>query len=126
MPITVQVMAGRLYDAAYEAGRNEGYRQGVDAVAEKEKDIYKAMYDQGVKDANHRGSAAFTVAACLVLHKLYGFGKSRLRRVADAIGDELIRMLDPADAVRQVRQWGIHIDYDDELAGEIDGWEEMS
>lgn len=126
MPKLVQVMAGRLYDAAFEAGRKEGYRQGVDAVALKEQEIHKAMYEHGAQDATHRGSAAFTVAACKVLRRLYKFGPKRLKTVVDGIAEELMGMLDPAEAVREVRSWGIHIEYDDELAGELDGWEETA
>ena len=47
MPKLVQVMAGRLYDAAFEAGRREGYRQGVDAYITKEAEVHKRIYDQG-------------------------------------------------------------------------------
>lgn len=126
MPYTVQVLAGKLFDAAYEVGRVEGYRQGVDAVAEKSGEIYKAMYDEGAKDATHRGSAAFVVAACKVLHRApYRFGKGRMQKVVDGINEELIGMIDPAEAVREVREWGIYIEYADELAGELDGLEEF-
>lgn len=58
MPKLVQVMAGRLYDAAFEAGRREGYRQGVEAYIAKQEEVHKRLYDQGAKDANHWGSAA--------------------------------------------------------------------
>ena len=124
MPMLVQVLVGKLYDAAYECGRAEGYRQGVDAVALKEQEIHRAMYEEGAKDATHRGCAAFLTATCIVLKRLCGFGKMRLNRVTDAIGEELIRMIDPAEAVRLVRSWGIHIEYDDELAGELDDLED--
>lgn len=124
MPRLVQVLVGKLYDAAFDAGMAEGYRKGVDAVAQKEQEIHKAMYEEGAKDATHRGSAAFLVATCIVLKRLCGFGKNRLNRVIDAIGEELIRMIDPAEAVRLVRSWGIHIEYDDELAGELDDLED--
>lgn len=43
MPRLVQVLVGRLYDAAFEAGRAEGFRQGVDAVAAKEQEIHRRM-----------------------------------------------------------------------------------
>lgn len=36
MPALVQVMAGRLYDAAFEHGKQEGYRQGVEAYIAKQ------------------------------------------------------------------------------------------
>lgn len=49
-----------------------------------------------------------------------------MRSVVDGINDELIGMIDPAEAVREVRSWGIHIDYDDELAGELDGLEDFA
>lgn len=126
MPRLVQVLVGKLYDAAFDAGQVEGYRRGVDAVADKSSEIYKAMYDEGAKDATHRGNAAFLVAACKVLHRPpFRFGAGRMRSVVDGINDELIGMIDPAEAVREVRSWGIHIDYDDELAGELDGLEEF-
>lgn len=119
MPYLVQVLAGRLYDAAFEAGKAEGFRQGVDAVAIKEQEIHRAMYERGAQDATHRGSAAFVVAACIVLRRLHKFGKLRLNRIVDQIAEELMCMLDPAEAVRLVRSWGVHVEYDDELAGEI-------
>ena len=53
MPYLVQVLAGRLYDAAFEAGKAEGFRQGVDAVAIKEQEIHRAMYERGAQDATH-------------------------------------------------------------------------
>lgn len=117
MPKLVQVMIGKLYDAAFEAGRKEGYRQGVDAVALKQNEIYKRMYDEvydkGARDATHRGSAAFTAAACKVLHRDFQFGAQRCSRVASGIAEELLGMLDPAETVREVREWGVSIDWDD-------------
>ena len=56
----------------------------------------------------------------------FRFGAGRMRSVVDGINDELIGMIDPAEAVREVRSWGIHIDYDDELAGELDGLEDFA
>lgn len=120
MPKLVQVLIGRLYDAAFEAGRKEGFRQGVDEVARKEHAIYQRMYEEGVTDANRRGSAAFAVAACRVLHHApYRFGKDRMQRVVNGIAEELLGMLDPAEAVREVRSWGVRIEWDDELEGEL-------
>ena len=120
MPRLVQVLIGRLYDAAFEDGRKVGFRQGVDEVAKKEQQIYRMKYEEGVTDANRRGSAAFTVAACRTLHRApYRFGKDRMQRVVDGIAEELIGMLDPAEAVREVRSWGVRIEWDDELEGEL-------
>ena len=122
MPRLVQVMAGRLYDAAFEAGRAEGYRQGVAAVAAKEAEIHQRMYDEGAKDANHFGSALFTAAACVTLHDKFGFGASRLNRVCENIKDLLITTLTPTKLIERCSAFGIRIEYADEL----DRWEESA
>lgn len=120
MPALVQVMAGRLYDAAYEHGKKEGYRQGVEAYIAKQEDVHKRLYDQGAKDANHWGSAAFTAAACKVMHRLAGWGAIRLKRLVDGIGEELVGMIDPAELIKEVRGYGIRIEWEDMLAGEME------
>ena len=43
MPALVQVMAGRLYDAAFEHGKQEGYRQGVEAYIAKQEEVHKRL-----------------------------------------------------------------------------------
>lgn len=125
MPRLIQVLAGRLYDAAFEAGKKEGFRQGVDAVANKESEIHKRIYDQGAKDANHFGSAAFSAAACIALHDHFGFGKIRLKRAMDSISETLIGMLEPSKAIKRVREWGINIEYGEMLDGEMDEWDDL-
>lgn len=122
MPKLVQVLAGRLYDAAFEAGRAEGFREGVDAVAAKQEEIHRRMYDEGAKDANHFGSALFTAAACVALHEMFGFGAKRLNRVCEKIRDYLVSELTPTRLIRRCAEFGIKIDYADEL----DGWEESA
>lgn len=120
MPRMVQVLAGRLYDAAFEAGRAEGYRQGVDATIAKNEDAYKAVYEEGAKDANRWGSAAFTAACCEVMHANWGFGRKRLKRLVDGIGNTLITMISPAELIRKVRSYGIRIEYDDLLDADLE------
>lgn len=122
MPKLVQVMAGRLYDAAFEAGRQEGYRQGVDAYIAKEAEVHKRLYDQGAQDANHWGSAAFIAAACSVMHQLAGWGGVRLKRFVDGIGEKLVGMIDPSATIAEVRKYGIKIEWDEMLDGD---WGEM-
>ncbi len=100
MPRLVQVLAGRLWDAAFEAGRAEGYRQGVDAVALKDAEIHKRMYDEGAKDANHFGSALFTAAACCVMHGCNYISPGTKRSAPFAIfdRDDLLRLTLEMDA----------------------------
>lgn len=126
MPRLVQVLAGRLWDAAFEAGRAEGYRQGVDAVALKDAEIHKRMYDEGAKDANHFGSALFTAAACCVLHDFSGWGRKRLKRFCDRIGHLLVTEMTPTNLIRRCEKFGIKIEYADELAGELDEMEDLA
>jgi hypothetical protein len=119
MPKLVQVLVGKLWDAAFACGKAEGYRQGVDAVALKDHEIHMKFYEEGTNDAIRRGAAAYTVAACRVLHRPpYRFGKDRMKRVSDGITEELLGMLDPAAAVREVRSWGVNIEWVDELMGD--------
>lgn len=122
MPKLVQVLAGKLYDAAFEHGKKEGYRQGVEAYIAKQEEVHKRLYDQGAKDANHYGSAAFTAAACKVMRRLCKWGRVRLKRLVDGIGEELMGMIDPAEAIAEVRKYGIKIEYDEMLTGD---WGEM-
>lgn len=126
MPKLVQVLAGKLFDVAYEEGRRHGYREGVDRCAEKEAEIHQAMYEHGAQDATHRGCAAFICAACIVLHDKFGFGGKRLNRAVDGIGHELLCMLDPSEAVQRVRAMGVEVDYMDELMGELDEMEALT
>lgn len=123
MPKLVQVLAGRLYDATFTAGQHEGYRQGIDAVAKRDAEVHERIYQEGAKAANHFGSALFTAAACCTLHDNFGFGAQRLNRVCNGIGELLVTELTPTRLIEKCRAMGIRIDYDDPLAGELDGWE---
>lgn len=124
MPRLVQVLAGKLYDAAFEHGRKHGFQQGVDQCALKREEIHHAYYEQGAKDANHYGSAAFTAAACMVMRRNCRWGRKRLARLVEGIGAELVGMLDPSDTIRELRKIGIRIEYDDLLDYELGEAEE--
>ena len=113
MPKLVQVLVGKLYDAAFEAGQADGYRRGVDAVAKKQEEIYKRMYDEGVHDIKKHLSVSFPAALGKVLHRDHRFGATRCNRVLDAVSDELMRMIDPSEAVRECEAFGFSIDWDD-------------
>lgn len=120
MPRLVQAMAGRIYDAAFEEGRNAGYRQGVDAVAKKQEEIYKLMYDEGVHDIKKRLSVSFPAAFGKVLHRDFRFGAQRCNRALDAISEELRTMLDPAEAVKECEAFGFLLDWDDPFLMELE------
>lgn len=122
MPALVQVLAGKLYDAAFEAGRKHGFRQGVDQCAIKSEEIHQAFYHKGAEDSNHFGSAAFITAACRVMRRRYRWGKIRMNRLSDEVGKELMDMLDPAEAIRELRKLGVHVEWGDLLEG---NWGEM-
>ena len=125
MPKLVQVLAGRLYDAAFEHGKKEGFRQGIDQCALKRDEIHKAFYDQGAKDSNHFGSACFIAAACQVMRRRYRWGKMRMNRLSYEVGQEQMGMIDPAAVIRELRKLGVHIEYDDMLDCELGEMEEL-
>lgn len=117
MPRLVQVLIGKIYDAAYEAGSADGFRRGVDEVAKRDEDIYRRMYDEGAHDANRLGSALFLAATCVALHEGFRFGAKRLKRVTERVGDLLIHTLTPSDLVKQCASFGVRIDYDEDIDG---------
>lgn len=59
MPRMVQVLAGKMFDVAFEEGRKTGVREGIDQCAAKESEVHKAMYERGAQDATHRGVCSF-------------------------------------------------------------------
>lgn len=121
MPRMVQVLVGRLWDAAQEEGEKVGYRKGVDAVAKKQEEIYKRVYDEGVHDVKKLLSVSFPAALGKVLHRDYRFGASRCNRVLDGVSQELMGMLDPTDAVRECADFGLLIDWDDSFSRDLEG-----
>ena len=116
----VQVLAGRIYDEAYEAGRREGHRQGVDSVLLEQEEILRRTYDKGATEANHFGSAFFTAAACCALEDTYKFGRIRLKRFFDRLGYLLKTELTPARMIKRCAKRGIQIEYADELGKELE------
>ena len=121
MPKLVQVLVGRLWDAAQAEGERVGYRKGVDAVAKKQEEIYKRMYDEGVHDVKKRLSVSFPAALGKVLHRDFRFGASRCNRVLDGVSQEMMTMIDPAEAVRECAEFGLMLDWDDPLSRDLEG-----
>lgn len=119
----VQVLVGRLWDAAQAEGERVGYRKGVEASALKQADNYKRVYDEGVHDVKVQLSVSFPAALGKVLHRDLKFGSQRCLRVLDAIAEELRMMLDPSEAVEYCASFGLTIDWDDPLGAELDGWD---
>lgn len=124
MPLLVQALAGRLYDAAFHEGRKVGHREGVDAVYAKERELYDGFYSKGADDARKQCRIMFAACLYTALHRRHGFGPKRVNALLDDINQDLHDMIDPSEAVRRADELGLHLGYDDPLAGELDGWEE--
>lgn len=110
MPIQVQIMAGRLYDVAYESGREEGFATGVCKGAESALDKLEEAYTRGMQDANKVSSASFLACTTVALHELFGFASVRLQRVIDRVSDLLLTTLHPSQWVEECRKLGVVID----------------
>ena len=110
MPIQVQIMAGKIFDAAHEAGREEGFSEGVRKGAESAMDKLEQAYSQGMTDANRVSSASFRACAALALHELYGFAAVRSQRVVDRIAEKLVMTLHPSQWADERRKIGVIID----------------
>ena len=110
MPIQVQIMAGKIFDVAHEAGREEGFSEGVRKGAESAMDKLEQAYSQGMQDANKVGSASFLACTALALHELHGFAAVRCKRVIDLVSEKLITTLHPSQWVEDCRKIGVIID----------------
>lgn len=115
VPLMVQAHMGVLWDVAYEQGLRDGRDKGIREMICKEEDNLRKVYEAGITEANIRGSAAFRAAVCKVLHKMHGFGAMRCNRVVAAVAEELVGMLDPAETIRELREWGVEIEWEDPL-----------
>lgn len=51
---------------------------------------------------------------------MQGGGGVRLKRFVDGIGEKLVGMIDPAELIKEVRGYGIRIEWEDMLAGEME------
>lgn len=120
MPIQVQIMAGRIYDAAYEAGRQDGFSTGVRKGAKSVVDKLDEAYTRGMQDANKVGSASFRACTAIALHELYGFASVRSQRVVDRIAHLLLTTLHPSQWIDECRKIGVVID-DIDVLQEWDG-----
>lgn len=110
MPIAVQVMAGKLFDAGYNLGKQDGFSQGVRKGAESAIDRLGEAYDRGVKDANRTDSAAFLACASIALHELYGFAAVRCQRVVERTAELMLTTLHPSEWVEECAKIGVVID----------------
>ena len=115
MPISVQIMAGRLFDAGHELGCKEGFEKGVRKGAESAIDKLEEAYDKGAKDANATSSAAFLACASIALHELYGFAAIRCQRVVDRTAELMLKTLHPSEWVDECAKIGVVIDAVDVL-----------
>lgn len=84
-----QVIASRVYDAAYENGKKDGAH---------------GAYTKGFSDANRYGCKVMIACSCLALHEVYGFGRDRMQRFADAFRQKLLDVLDAFDAIKECEE----------------------
>lgn len=101
-----QVIAGRVYDAAYQNGK---------------KDSAEGAYTQGFSDANRYSCKVMISCSCLALHEVFGFGRDRMQRFADAFRQKLLDVLEAHDAIKECEErFGIAL-VDPVLDGDEDG-----
>lgn len=119
-PIQVQIMAGRIYDQAYEAGREEGFNVGVCKGAESALNKLEDAYTRGMQDANKAGVSSFLACTAIALHELYGFAAMRCQRVIERVSDLLLTTLHPSQWVEDCRKIGVIIEDIDVLLEEYE------
>ena len=120
MPITLQIQAGKIFDTAFEAGRQQGFSDGVRKGAESAFGKLEEAYDRGMREANEVSSASFLACTAIAVHKLFGFGEKRRQRLIDEVSHMLLTTLHPSQWVEECRKLGVVIDALDVLQE----WEE--
>lgn len=120
MPISVQIQAGKIFDTAFEAGRQQGYNQGVRKGAESALGKLEEACSSGIQYANRYNVAAFLACMSIALHDLYGFGAMRGQRAIDRISEMFLTTLNHSQWIGEVQKIGVEIDNLDVLQ-EIDG-----
>lgn len=106
MSTMTQVIASRVYDAAYENGKTDGA---------------KGAYTEGFSAANKYACKTMIACSCLALHEVYGFGRDRMQRFAEAFRQKLLDVLDAHDAIKACKErFGIALE-DPVLEVEEDG-----
>lgn len=120
MPISVQIQVGKIFDTAFEAGRQQGYNQGVRKGAESAFGKLEEACSSGIQYANRYNVAAFLACMSIALHDLYGFGAIRGQRAIDRISEMFLTTLNHSKWIGEVQKIGVEIDNLDMLQ-EIDG-----
>lgn len=114
-PPTVQAMVGRLYDAAYKAGKHDGFRDGVRKGTESAISKLADAYSRGFQEAQEVDAATFLACMSLALHELHGFAAVRLRRVADRVAHLMKTTLHPSQWAEACAKIGVTIETVDAL-----------
>lgn len=89
MSVYQQVIASRVYDAAYQNGKTDGAQDA---------------YTQGFSAANKYACKTMIACSCLALHEVYGFGRDRMQRFAVAFRQKLLDVLDAHDAIKECEE----------------------
>lgn len=84
-----QVIASRVYDAAYQNGKEDGA---------------KGAYTKGFSDANRYGCKVMIACACKALSEVYGFGHDRMQRFADAFRNKLLNTFDVRELIAEIEE----------------------
>lgn len=120
MPITLQIQAGKIFDTAFEAGRQQGFSEGVRKGAESAFGKLEEACSSGIQYANRYNVAAFLACMSIALHDLYGFGAMRGQRTIDRISEMFLTTLHHSQWIEEVQKIGVEIDNLDVLQ-EIEG-----
>ena len=120
MPIALQIQAGKIFDKAFEAGRQQGFSDGVRKGEESALGKLEEACSSGIQYANRYNVAAFLACMSIALHDLYGFGAMRVQRTIDRISEMFLTTLHHSQWIEEVQKIGVEIDNLDVLQ-EIDG-----
>ena len=114
-PISIQIMAGRIFDEAFSSGRDEGMKAGIRQGADSALDKLDEAYLMGLMEAQKAYSAICLASMSIALHELHGFAAVRIQRVVDRVGYLMTTTLHPAELAEECAKLGVMIDDADTL-----------
>ena len=79
----------------------------------------QGAYTKGFSDANRYACKTMIACSCLTLNEVYGFGRDRMQRFADAFRQKLLDVLDAHDAIKECADH-FGIVFEDEVFEEVE------